>query len=118
MKTKHTLGPWSVLEYQANPDCKKWQISCLRPAQNGCRKNPRIALCEEMGGASIGEDEGRANARLIAAAPELLAALKILEVGCSEASLKHHEKSGTTDKLAENLLQIIREAIAKAEGGA
>ena len=110
---KHTPGPWET---------QLWKLGEAKTAQivvNG--KSDCVAFIKPLfhhveeaprGG------EMEANARLIAAAPELLAALKILEVGCSEASLRHHQKSGTTDKLAETLLQIIREAVEKAEGGA
>jgi hypothetical protein len=91
MKTKHTPGPWLTLECQANLDCKEWAIYCSRPAKNGCRENPRIAICEEMGGSYIGEDEGRANAQLIAAAPDLLAAaiaaLSIIQIERPDGSI-------------------------------
>lgn len=66
MKTKHTPGPWLLVEQgDANeyavltPDKKEWVIAF--------RLNP---------GRPIYEQE-KANAKLIAAAPELLEALKV-----------------------------------------
>ena len=118
MKTKHTPGPWSSLEYQANPDSKKWAISCLRPAKNGCRENPQVAICNEMGGSSIGEDEGRANARLIAAAPDLLEAI----VALRDEAVKISEKFDVDGKGFAGSAPIwayildATEAIAKAGG--
>ena len=102
---KHTPGPWSVLECQANPDCKEWAISCSRPAKNGCRENPRIAICEEMGGSSIGEDEGRANAILIASAPSLLNMLERILAEVEEGSVCLLTR------------EHARNAIARAKGG-
>ena len=43
---------------------------------DACKENPRIAIFDEMGGSGDGSAEGRANATLAAAAPDLLAALK------------------------------------------
>ncbi len=84
---EHTTGPWHV-------------IPTLTGALsiNGAPKVP-IAT---VGGAGwhLGEDTARANARLIAAAPDMLAALKALEI----------------DSIGRRL-EIIREAITKATKG-
>ena len=56
------------------------------------------------------------NARLIAIAPELLAALKALEIGLSPASLEI-QKDSLAD-LCRTCFEITREAVAKAEGKA
>jgi len=76
LNPSHTPGPWHVMEVHRNPDCLEWVIGCVRPATDACKENPRIAICDEMGGSGDGREEGRANAHLIAAAPELLAALE------------------------------------------
>jgi len=55
-------------------------------------------------------DEVRANARLIAAAPELLAALKEVAEGC-ESRLRKGKDAGDL-----NTLRLCRAAITKAEG--
>ena len=60
--------------------------------------------------------EWRGNARLIAAAPELLAALKALEIGLSPASLEI-QKDSLAD-FCRTCLEIAQQAIAKAEGKA
>ena len=63
-----------------------------------------------------GWEEAWKNAELIAAAPELLAALKALEIGLSPASLEI-QKDSLAD-LCRTCFEITREAIAKAEGKA
>ncbi len=85
----HTPGPWVV---------EQGSVYTKRPNENG--QFPRIALMDRE------EDETRpterdANARLIAAAPELLAALK---------RIASHPHGGV-------LVNIARDAIAKAETG-
>lgn len=56
------------------------------------------------------------NARLIAAAPEMLAALKAVEIGLSPASLEIQKES--LADLCRTCFEIIQEAIAKAERNA
>ena len=57
-----------------------------------------------------------ADARLIAAAPEMLAALKAVEIGLSPASLEIQKES--LADLCRTCFEIIQEAIAKAERNA
>lgn len=79
-----------------------------------------IAECQgcDIPGAygEVGTDEAKANARLIASAPEMLAALKALAIGLSPASLEL-QKDSLAD-LCRTCSEIIQEAIAKAEGNA
>jgi hypothetical protein len=91
MSAKHTPGPWGV---------EKYEPSCLT-----------------MGGQALGHvapdtassEEREVNARLIAAAPELLEALKSL--------LAHHRVQSlpSTDTLTPRI-EAARAAIARAEG--
>ena len=92
---KHTPGPWhnSVIGSTHGPDGDP-----IMTAGNG----------------AIGSfaEEGRANARLIAAAPDLLAA-------CEAVALAGH-KNSTEERFGEavtDLLPIINAAIAKATKG-
>jgi hypothetical protein len=64
-ETKHTPGPWKATEKNGLADC----IMCNPDERD---TGTYIALMES----SRGQDETSANARLIAAAPDLLAALK------------------------------------------
>ena len=68
-----------------------------------------------VGGESICQcyDNGMANARLIAAAPELLEALKRIEKALRQES--GPEKKGTTE-MCELIQDVTKQAIARAEG--
>ena len=81
MSAKHTPGPWYNNSHGADIDTydegfnfNNWQISLKTPRENG-----------------IGVDELEANARLIAAAPELFEALNIAIVD-SEMKLTLKER--------------------------
>lgn len=92
-QTKHTPGPWTATKCAMSRD--EWRIS-----------NPEAwpiftVLC--------GRPEARANAHLIAAAPDLLAALIKLE------RVESSPHSETVRYLAR---EQARAAIAKAEGSA
>lgn len=99
MTTKHTEGPWAV-----SPENPK----IIKPAdQFGMASNVIIgsAAGHPNSGFFPTDEEAVANARLIAAAPELLAALEgLLAV--------------SVDTTSEELLAMMaaREAIAKARG--
>ena len=67
-----TTTPWILTEVHRSPDCLEWIISTTRPAANGCKADPRIAIFDEMGGSGDGRREGRLNAILAATAPDLL----------------------------------------------
>lgn len=104
-ETKHTPGPWSAI--QPRPEL--------------------LVICTEVDGDGIAEvdelwnrDEWLANARLIAAAPELLEALVALDTLIDfEESAKDGEHSWFDDASAINAaMEKARAAIAKATGGA
>jgi len=107
---KHTPGPWSFDENQhLAAGNRSYGILTLAPAFNSDNEDwpyhPRVA-CVQVGHGSAPKEIAKANARLIAAAPELLQALKSAEIVLSEKS-----PNGA-------VLKEIRSAIAKATGAA
>lgn len=97
METKHTPGPWAASKIETED---RWPII----AEN----NGLIAYVTGQN-----EQGDEANARLIAAAPDLLAAL----IDCNE-QLKQFIDSGGEEKddEAESAYQFAFFAIAKAKG--
>jgi hypothetical protein len=98
MKTEHTPGPWHV----DGRDVCAWD------------GKTETTICECYAHTSIGRHDGEANARLIAAAPDLLAALTI----CSKELRIYWEAGATYNLLREDshALRLARAAIAKAKG--
>jgi hypothetical protein len=98
-KTQHTPGPWKVFDSDVNTGKHRsiWRADGCGTAIAKIHGDPRSAR------------ENTANANLIAAAPDLLAAC---EMGLREFS--------TTDIFSENAeaLDMMHAAIAKAKGGA
>ncbi len=100
----HTPGPWEVVDSQPRP---------LRV--DGPSGRP-IALIVDTPGADV----DRANARLIAATPEMLAALRAF-VEAADAWAREEAGAetfygGTFDGAPETPYRLARDAIAKAEG--
>ena len=98
MNTKHTPGPWEVV---VNP------YSTGRYVYSA--DNRRLAIVNEKD-AGLEADESRANARLFAAAPDLLDALELLmdyQNGPPLPSYGHRWNEA---------MELARAAIAKAEG--
>jgi len=90
--SKHTPGPWS---YEGVPGwANSWYV----------RNAERQIICSTD---VIGRFGGDENARLIAAAPDLLAALQLIET----------DKDGDGFICVE-AMNLVRAAIAKATGGA
>lgn len=96
MKTTHTPGPWHINTLETVP-----------ASIHACRGH--VATVSRGSLNEIGADEIEANTRLIAAAPDLLAALEALESG-----VRLWISRGVSD--AD--LASARAAIAKAKGGA
>jgi hypothetical protein len=94
--TKHTPGPWQV-----------------SPHSNITSKSLVVAKVEQMPGNY--ESEKQANARLIAAAPDLLFALEACMENM-EGMLGISDFGSPTE--GDFPLAIVRAAIAKAKGGA
>lgn len=78
--SKHTPGPWAV-ENPMGEDIGLWIVQDgLEARQWSCLAivtDDEDGTARDEGGRFIGRNEQRANARLIAAAPDLLAQLKI-----------------------------------------
>jgi len=89
MKNQHTPGPWAASPYM-----------------NITSRNGTVAKTEQMPGND--EAERKANAHLIAAAPDLLSALREMM-----SVFQDHEQY---DEESAEVVSIARAAIAKAEG--
>jgi len=99
---KHTPGPWS---YRKVPRKQEWEINTKRCPNSGHESWTGMSVvfgCDDY--PKMGKSVGEANARLIAAAPELLEALE--EAVCAL------EVCGKDYRATE----IARAAIAKATG--
>ena len=96
----HTAGPWM---YATGED---WDGAHVTDKHGrivaDCQGCDIPGTCGE-----VGTDEAEANARLIAAAPELLEALKV-----AESELRYHAATRNSEAL-----EIVRAAIQKATGG-
>jgi hypothetical protein len=106
MKSQHTPGPWTLQHLEDNhggyPD---WSIFCIR--------SPKNNLLAEVGLVDRFESERiPANARLIAAAPELLEALQRLVNQIRDTCAKRKFSDGP---LAIEF-DAARAAIARTEG--
>lgn len=102
---KHTPGPWKAVE----PAAIDWRDPFVQTADG----ESTVALtCGGGPGVAITAPAQRANARLIAAAPELLEALIRLEAELVEDKYSEDYEPSPFENLA-----IARAAIAKATGG-
>ena len=117
-ESKHTPGPW-IIKYSGNG--YPYQLD----APNGSRGPGVIRSVTRWGAFSFpSSPEALANARLIAAAPELLEALKWLHELCIHANPGAFDNgnldaTGSIDEgdvLASELIRGAQSAIAKAEG--
>lgn len=120
---KHTRGPWTVQEREHSfrvVDCRALKFD-----------NSRLCDVQHWSGATRGPDreESRANARLIAAAPELLEAAKQMQgwiavlLNILDADLDSVEIEMSNSKTGQSVTLSLKEqfdkasaAIAKATG--
>jgi hypothetical protein len=93
----HTPGPWT-LEFWGDREIDVYS-------------GEDTLVCSLRGGSTHPDDDSDADANLIAAAPDLLAALREVADGC-ERRLRKGKDQGDLDTL-----RVCRSAIAKAEGG-
>ena len=106
MKQQYTKGPW-VLKVTRHDDFTVAEIEIDASPYRG--DVARLQSCENIDG--IATDELLANARLIAAAPELLEALEEFEAEYDKVDLAKAEPPELTAAVL-----AARAAIAKAKG--
>lgn len=107
MKTKYTPGPWHLNMFIVCANVSSGTVSIETPIADVCNT-----------GAERWRDEEVANARLIAAAPELLEALQLI-IGMAEDGYKLHIKNGSHQEfLSEDRDALIKanQVIKKAKG--
>ena len=80
MRAKHTLGPWLIYpqlssENRCRESHRGWHLLAVSESPRNVPIGVVLPMCDNFGDPS---EEGQANAHLIVAAPDLLAALKAL----------------------------------------
>jgi hypothetical protein len=112
MTTKHTPGPWTIVETGIDGlgtvICEVSQGANIEP-DTGAESLYQIGIMSDFGDTTT--EEARANAALIAAAPEMYEALRELEEAIRTEDKLNPGRIVTAEKLA-------RAALAKAEGKA
>jgi hypothetical protein len=106
MKTKHTKGPWGLLDLATHDSIVVWQTK-------NPKRNLHIATCLDYASANKAASEAEferclANAHLIAAAPEMLEAL--------ESAVAFFDAHKKTDGIDYDVANELRAAIKKARG--
>lgn len=105
---KHTPGPWRVDETKDLGAYGVWTDYPTHPGYDGAGYESQICDVIPLG-KEISRDQRDANARLIAAAPDLLAA-------CKEFVRVNGFNGYEFDSNEPSLYRMIVDAIAKAEG--
>lgn len=117
MKTEHTPGPWAAVKSTtlATSRAGRFELACITVMPAGSYRGPVADLqsCDHIQGITMAECE--ANARLISAAPDLLAALIDLEDAYCDAG---PEMTREKRAFGQRSLAAARAAIAKARGEA
>lgn len=108
MSSKHTLGPWWVRHKDHGRRVEFW-IAC----DGGSL--PLEGFRNATMGASVAEAE--ANARLIAAAPDLLAACEAALPWVITATVGNPELNPQTVRNQADVIARLQAAIARTEGG-
>jgi hypothetical protein len=101
-QTQHTPGPWKIRSIGVNGSQTVYAM--------------RNDVATAYDRAPMVKGECEANAQLIAAAPELLEALQEALAWCEIDATD--EDGFPSQEMLENRVEILREAIAKATGGA
>lgn len=100
---KHTPGPWRVERQNGSPTTGEWMIAGAKPGY--------LAEVRDCGSGCV-----KANASLIAAAPELLEALEEA-VACGMVPISSATEGGAAKYSRQaQVADMIRAAIAKAKG--
>jgi hypothetical protein len=119
-KDKHTPGDWHVEIYQDSADTRAARVWTDRPETDGCKANPDICHVYAIGDDGRPGGEMEANAKLIAAAPKLLACLReVVNMAIAAGGLRGDDVQyglGTADWI-EGMDKAIK-TIRKARGEA
>lgn len=111
----HTPGPYYLKEYDCGFEiCRKWDVEVTPESTNtfGSCYGAHIARVKYTDGGVPTREQAEANARLIASAPDLLAALEEIAKGEGAFSLDPLTHAGNT---IDNMKEIARAAIEKAK---
>ncbi len=103
MSTKHTPGPWKTLKFEDNENY-------VVTNQSGRPGFHREIATVHFGFSEPAETEQHANAKLIAAAPELLEKLDQLTLVVGLTAFKHEDQRA----VLQQALDEARAAVAKA----
>jgi len=101
---KHTTGPWT------SGQVGNGQVFDIIGADVTGRGRELVGSFR----ASQNRDANEANARLIAAAPELLGALEIINALAKDGAITRHETGKPTWSLTDELSKITNAALARA----
>ena len=108
--SKHTPGPWSTVRGAGDSET---------PAYVQDRNGMLLAYCDVLSDPNLPESVGEANARLIAAAPEMLEALEMV-AAAFEGPLPpgNHPEGSWLDTMPhmDEPAAAVLAAIAKAKG--
>lgn len=113
MSARHTPGPW-----HATASCEGLPLTRIGYAMRGVGGG-YDSHCIALLSVSQGSDEQtNANARLIAAAPELLEALQALHAICRDCDLEEGQQERPTEEQYVAAMERAEAAIAAATGSA
>ena len=110
--TGHTPGPWIIDHERIGPPGEPVALLCDAHAP----ESGTVVEWPRFGEVAVDDAENEANARLIASAPALLAAL--MQIMDFEGGEPGSYNDPDTQERADEIWQYARNAIAKAKGGA
>ena len=114
---KHTSRPWEHQRMRLTPKDKDRRCGFVVNGPDDGSKELPIRVCDLRVPAGVdGYSTGEANARLIAAAPDLLAALEQLAKIGDDGVIERRETGKPTWSALDTVKAISRAAIAKATG--
>jgi hypothetical protein len=115
--SKHTPGPWNYDRMLLSPNTKDRRCGFVINGPDVQEDDLPTRICDLRVPRGVsGFAEGEANARLIAAAPELLSALEALAKIGEGGTIQINETGKPTWNALDAVKEIARAAIAKAAG--